>query len=192
MIRVFPVGAPTTLTNSYGEPRSGHPHAGNDLFADEGAPLLAVDDGMLRSGVDVQGGNIVNLYAADGARYYYAHLQAFAAPDGTPANSTGVLPPAPRQVRTGDVVGFLGRTGNAIRTQPHLHFEARPGNGPAIDPFPALAAAPRVQPNQSADPNARALRPGPLVTAVALGLVAASIWSYTNPGGVDRLVRRFG
>ena len=182
MIRVFPIAAPTTLTNSFGYARSGgRAHQGNDLFANEGSPLVAVDDGQIRSGVDPLGGNIVNLYGADGARHYYAHLSAFALPDGSATGST----PGPRTVRAGDVVGFLGHTGNAVGTQPHLHFETHPGNGAAVDPYPALVAAPRVTPNQR--PGAP---PSALVTALVVGLGAAAIWSLLNPLEARRLAER--
>lgn len=184
MIRIFPVAAPTTVANSFGEDRGGRPHQGNDLFSSLGSPLVAVDDGQLRSGTDPLGGNIVNLYATDGTRYYYAHLNAFAGPDGGQVG----FAPAPRQVRAGDVVGFLGKTGNAATTQPHLHFETHPGNGPAIDPFPTLVAAPRVPPNQQ--PGAPAAGPNPFLVALGIGLATTAIWSFVYPAEADALVAR--
>lgn len=189
MIRVFPVAAPTTISNDFGSGRSGgRGHAGNDLFADPDAPLVAVDDGELRSGVDPLGGNILNLYSDDGARYYYAHLSWFALPDGQMTNA----PPAPRRVRAGDVVGFLGRTGNAATTQHHLHFEEHPGRGAAIDPFPALDRAPRVEPNQQlGGASSRTGTDLSFARALVLASVGgALVWAAMNPSSARRVVRR--
>ena len=185
MIRVFPIAAPTFLTNSFGEARGARPHQGNDLFAEEGAPLVAVDDGLLRSGTDPLGGNIANLYASDGTRYYYAHLLAFADQNGSP----GPFAPPPRQVRAGDTIGFVGRTGNAQGTQPHLHFEEHPGNGPAVDPFPALERAPRVSAKRASAPSSV---PSNVIPAIALLLGIGTIvaWSVAYPRDAQALWRR--
>lgn len=188
MIRVFPIAAPSTLTNSFGEPRGGgRPHQGVDIFGNIGDPLVAVDDGELRAGVDPLGGNIVNLYARDGTRYYYAHLDTFAHPDKTSSPS----PTAPRQVRAGDIAGFLGKTGNAATTQPHLHFEAHPGNGPAVDPFPELVRAPRIdleRPSPAGSPDTgRTIR-----TVAGLALLAGVGWVLLYPNDARELGRRFG
>lgn len=181
MIRVFPVAAPTTLANSFNADRAGRLHQGDDLFATEGSPLVAVDDGELRSGTDPLGGNIVNLYSDDNARYYYAHLSWFADDAG---QFTGAVPPA-RRVRAGDVVGFLGRTGNAATTLPHLHFEAHPNHGAAVDPYPALIAAPRVDVTSGASPSR-----SPLTMVLALAAAGVGVWALVHPRASERAVRR--
>lgn len=136
-LRIFPVAGGAGFTNDWAEPRSGgRSHLGNDLFAPEGTPLLAVDDGEIRFGTDPLGGNIANLYANDGTRYYYAHLIGF---EG-----------GRRMVRAGDVIGYLGRTGNAVGTSPHVHFEVHPGGGAAVNPYSPLMVSrrlPRLQPS---------------------------------------------
>ena len=188
MIRIFPVAAPASFSNDFNEGRSGgRLHAGNDIFGERGAPLVAVDDGQLRSGRDPLGGNIVNLYATDGTRYYYAHLDAFT--DGT---ATLLEPPAPRMVRAGEIVGFLGNTGNAANTPSHVHFEVHPGNGSAVNPFPQLQSAPRMN-----DPRATpsSFRPSPrnvLMTAGALALLGLGAWALLYPDDTQALVRRLG
>jgi murein DD-endopeptidase MepM/ murein hydrolase activator NlpD len=103
----------------------GTKHLGTDIFAAAGTPVVAVDAGMVRYGTDPLGGNVANLTALDGTRYYYAHLSSFEGGN--------------RAVGPGDVLGYVGNTGNAASTSPHLHFEAHPGGGDAIDPFPMLA-----------------------------------------------------
>jgi len=170
-LRIFPVAAPTTFTNDFAAPRSGgRTHEGNDLFAGEGAPLVAVDDGEVRFGTDPLGGNVANLRAPDGTRYYYAHLSAY----------SGVN----RTVRAGEVIGYMGHTGNAANTPTHLHFEVHPSGGPAVNPYPLLAAAPRTDTATSK----KGLSPLPaLLIAAALGLGA---WAYMNPAAARGLARR--
>lgn len=187
MLRIFPVAAPTSFTSSFAAPRSGErSHEGNDLFADRGSPLVAVDDGQVRSGRDPLGGNILNLYGADGTRYYYAHLDAFT--DGT---ATLTVPPAPRMVHAGDIVGFLGNTGNAVATPPHVHFEIHPGNGPAIDPYPILRNAPRIDDHRAASSAAPSAHKA-LLTVGAVALISMGAWALLYPNNAQAFVRRLG
>lgn len=130
---VFPVGDPHTFGSSFGAPRMTgtsyeHWHQGNDIFAPAGTPLFACERGVIvRVGTDVLGGTKLWLSGQSGTRYYYAHLAGYA-----PGIAEGVL------VEAGDLVGYVGDTGNARGTPPHLHFEIHPGGGPAIDPYPIL------------------------------------------------------
>ena len=188
MIRIFPVAAPTTVSNDFGVARAagGRGHEGNDLFANEGSPLVAVDDGELRSGFDPLGGNILNLRSShDGVRYYYAHLSWFA----DAAGNALTAPPPPRIVRVGDLIGFLGRIGNAATTLAHVHFEEHPCGGRcATDPFPNLFRAPRVAPNQrftSTRPSDDLLR-----TLAIVALAGTSAWALLNQQQAAQLVRR--
>ena len=129
-------------------------HDGVDVFAPEGTPLLAVDDGVASFGQDPIGGSVVNLRAADGTRYYYAHLARF---EG-----------GSRPVRAGELIGYVGRTGNAANTPPHVHFEVRPGGGAPVDPFPLLRGAPVVQ-RRSITTAAPSPLPGLLLAAGLAG-----------------------
>ncbi len=130
---VFPVGGPHSYSDTFGAPRMfgtayAHLHEGTDIFAASGTPLLAVERGVLiRVGSDTLGGTKLWLVGASGTRYYYAHLSAFAegVADG-------------KVVAAGDVVGFVGNTGNAATTPAHLHFEVHPNGGPAVNPYPLL------------------------------------------------------
>ena len=187
-LRIFPIAAPASFTSSFANARSGgRTHEGNDLFAERGSPLVAVDDGEVRSGRDPLGGNVLNLYATDGARYYYAHLDAF-----TDGAATLTDPPARRMVRAGEIVGFLGNTGNAIATAPHVHFEIHPGNGPAVDPFPALQGAPRMEdPRVTPTPTPVSPR-SVLVTVSAALLLGLGAWALLYPNDAQALVRRVG
>lgn len=128
MLRAFPVdlGAAPRFSDDYGKPRAGRrTHAGIDIFAPEGAAVLAVDDGRVRFDVNELGGNVAYVRASDGASYYYAHLSRY---EG-----------AARAVRAGDVIAYVGHTGNALHTEPHLHFEIHPtASHDTVDPFPEL------------------------------------------------------
>ena len=130
---VFPVGGPHSYSDTFGAPRMfgtqyAHLHEGTDIFAASGTPLLACERGVLvKIGSDVLGGTKLWLKGASGTYYYYAHLSAFA---------EGVVENKP--VQAGEVVGFVGNTGNALTTPAHLHFEVHPQGGPAVNPYPLL------------------------------------------------------
>ena len=96
-------------------------HQGNDIAAPTGAPIVAPFDGNAVASSSELGGLQVKIYG-HGGYVYNAHLSAY-----------GKL----GSVRTGDVVGYVGSTGNA--TAPHDHFEWHPGDGGAVDPFTYLA-----------------------------------------------------
>ncbi|WP_284351552.1 M23 family metallopeptidase [Roseisolibacter agri] len=99
-------------------------HEGIDIFAPRGTPVLAGSDGVAWAGENRLGGTVVFLRdTRRGQSLYYAHLDRHAVATGA-------------RVRTGDTLGFVGNTGNARTTAPHLHFGVyRRGEG-AIDPYP--------------------------------------------------------
>jgi murein DD-endopeptidase MepM/ murein hydrolase activator NlpD len=139
---VFPVYGPASYTNTFGAPRAvvGW-HHGEDIFAPMGAPVLAVARGTVFSvGWNDIGGNRLWLRDTQGNEFYYAHLSAF---------STLAINGA--QVQAGDVLGFVGNTGDAETTPPHLHFEIHPvgylslGYDGVIDPNPWLNSWRRLQ-----------------------------------------------
>lgn len=128
---VFPVLGDASFVDDYGAPRAGTGwHHGNDVFAATGTPLVAVADGRLsRVGWNTLGGNRLWLTDDAGNAFYYAHLSAYA-----PAAVEGA------RVRAGQVIGFVGNTGQAITTPPHLHFEIHPAAGDSVNPYPYLVA----------------------------------------------------
>lgn len=99
-----------------------HLHQGLDMFAPVGTPLVATADGFISQKVNSPSASGLGLEITDarGTQFFYAHLSAFA-----PGMEVGV------QVHTGQVVGFVGDTGNARGTIPHLHFEYQPRGVPA-------------------------------------------------------------
>lgn len=132
---VFPVGEPYSFIDSWGYPRMTgteyeHGHQGTDIMAPFGTPLYATERGVIsRVGNDVLGGQKLWLKGESGTYYYYAHLQAFV--EGVVEGTV---------VQAGDVIGFVGDTGNASGGAPHLHFQVHPGGGEAVNPFGLLRA----------------------------------------------------
>ena len=129
----FPVPATCKFWDTWGAPRSGgRKHEGVDISAASGTAIFAVQDGRItRRQADYPGsraGNAIWLTAASGTYYFYGHLNWF-------AKGVGVGSP----VRAGDVIGYVGSTGNA--TIPHLHLEIHPGGGGPVNPYLILRAA---------------------------------------------------
>ena len=140
---VFPVYGPSSFTDTFRPPRAGVGwHHGEDIFAPLGAPLLAaVADGTVFSvGWNDRGGYRLWLRDRQGNQFYYAHLSAFSplAVDGN-------------EVKAGDVIGFVGNTGDAQTTPYHLHFEIHPvgllplGYDGVVNAFPYLSAWRRLE-----------------------------------------------
>lgn len=120
-----PVAGPHSFHDDFGAARAGgQRHAGNDVFAKAGTPVVAPVSGVVEHRVGPVGGNAFYLNGDDLVRYYGAHLARF---------MTGV-----GRVARGTVVGLVGNTGDAAHTASHLHFEIHPGGGPAVDPYPTL------------------------------------------------------
>ena len=127
---VFPVYGDVRCADDWGGARQIGPHQGNDCFAPFGSPVLAVADGRLnRVGTLPISGNRLWLKTDRGDAFFYAHLSAFA-----PEAVSG------RRVKAGTLLGFVGNTGDAEPTPPHVHFEVHPGDGDAIDPHAILTA----------------------------------------------------
>ncbi len=148
---VFPVGGRTSIGGDFGSFRADTgAHQGNDLFADFGTPVVAVADGTLANvGTLPISGNRLWVYADSGDQFFYAHLSAFA-----PAAVND------RHVEKGTILGYVGNTGDAEPTPPHLHFEIHPNGGDAVDPRSFLLA---WQKRSGAALRDTAERPGALV-----------------------------
>jgi peptidoglycan LD-endopeptidase LytH len=99
-------------------------HQGVDIFVQRLTPVLAVTSGRAKPGQDALGGNTVWLNTP-GTSYYYAHLDRVAVRDDQP-------------VKAGDVLGYVGNTGNARNVASHLHFGVYRWGKEPIDPLPLL------------------------------------------------------
>lgn len=123
---------PRDLANSWGDPRDGgvRKHKGIDIFAPKGTAVVAVTSGIITYiGDQPKGGQCLWLTSEDGASFYYAHLDRWA-----PGLFEGM------EVRSGDLLGYVGNTGNARTTPPHLHFGVNQ-NDEMVNPYPILTKA---------------------------------------------------
>ena len=124
---VCPTGdAAVGFGDTWGAPRSGgRRHEGVDMIGPRGTPILAIVDGRAISGERELGGHTIHFVGADGNNYFYGHLDGY-----------GLL----GDVNAGDIIGYMGDTGNARTSTPHLHFEIHPGGGAAVNPYPTVRA----------------------------------------------------
>ena len=165
---VCPTGsAPAPFADTWGAPRSGgRRHQGVDMIGTRGIPVLAVVDGVAEARQNILGGTTIWLTGVDGNGYYYAHLDGYL--------KLG-------SVTAGTPIGILGQTGNAQFSIPHLHFEVHPGEGPAVNPYPTVAASLSI-----------VLMVGALDDGLAAVLGATEIANLTRlSGGASRDTWRF-
>jgi murein DD-endopeptidase MepM/ murein hydrolase activator NlpD len=128
----FPVAGEATYRDDWWEARFGPPfhlHEGTDIFAARGTPVRAPFAGVVRFEDSGLGGKGAYVTVPDGTYYYMAHLDSF-----SPKFRSGSA------VKQGDVVGFVGDSGNAAGGSPHVHFEIHPRGGAAVNPKPILDA----------------------------------------------------
>jgi murein DD-endopeptidase MepM/ murein hydrolase activator NlpD len=126
------------LDDNFGHPRDGgrRRHRGIDIFAPRGREIVSVADGYVSFvGTQPKGGLCVWVVNEDGYSFYYAHLDSFA-----PGLAEGM------EIRRGDLLGYVGNTGNARGTSPHLHFAVLKDDE-ALNPYPLLTL-----PTQRAEP----------------------------------------
>ena len=164
---VFPILGPTAFVDSFGAPRATVSwHHGDDIFAPTGAPILAVASGTLFSvGWNDIGGRRFWLRDRQGNEFYYAHLSAF-----SPLATEGA------RVAAGEVIGYVGTTGDAEGTPAHLHFEIHPvsmldlGYDGAVNPTGYLESWRRLTDLSEggvSGPAGYAPRPGAILLAVS-------------------------
>jgi murein DD-endopeptidase MepM/ murein hydrolase activator NlpD len=120
----------SAIRDSWGAPRDrGRRHQGIDIFAKRGSPVRSTTDGLIvRIGQNRLGGNVVWIMGPGRQTHYYAHLSDFGAFE------------VGDRVRAGDIIGYVGDTGNARGTPHHLHYGVYEFGGAAINPFPLMTA----------------------------------------------------
>jgi len=135
------------IANTWHAPRgTDRIHEGQDIFAPKGTPILSATPGYIyKVGENNLGGQTVSVIGAGGRVYYYAHLDAYA-----PAIEVG------DPVTTKTVLGYVGTTGNALGTPPHLHFGVYSSSG-AINPLPLITdrTAPVLSKTKPNEPNTK-------------------------------------
>jgi len=126
---VCPVSGPRSFTDSWGAPRpGGRSHQGTDVLAPYGAPVVAVISGVIQTNYSANGGLSLYLRGVDGTQYFYAHNSRNVAVDG-------------QRVATGQLIGYVGNSGDARGGPPHVHFERHPGGGRPVNPYPFVLNA---------------------------------------------------
>jgi len=153
---VFPVVGGASFSDDFGGPRADTGfHQGIDLFAPAGTPVVAVHDGTLFNvGWNRLGGWRLWLDDGQGNLFYYAHLSAYATESFAGA-----------RVRAGQVIGFVGHTGDAQGTPSHLHFEIHPAAGWAVPPIAYVTAWRGATPGATLAPLSAAT-PAPVAAPV--------------------------
>ncbi|NNU43324.1 M23 family metallopeptidase [Ramlibacter sp. B156] len=131
--------ARTALSDNYEQSRGSRRHEAIDIMAPMGTPVVAVDDGRIAKLFTSKAGGLT-IYQFDPKAqlaYYYAHLQRYA--DNLREG---------QDVRRGDLIGYVGVSGNSAANAPHLHFAVfklgtppKWWQGEAVNPYPALAVA---------------------------------------------------
>ena len=133
-VLVFPVtGKKAKVGSFWGDVREGgvRKHEGIDIFAKKGTPVVAICDGVAFVGNGGKGGNYVWLRSENFSfTVYYAHLDKHSVYHG-------------QFVKKGDIIGTVGKTGNARFTPPHLHFGIYTWTG-AVNPLPYVKNSPKV------------------------------------------------
>ncbi len=121
---VCPIRGIVSFIDSWGYPRHQGAHKGVDLMAARGVPNVAVVSGNVTFKEGGTSGMGAYLRGDDGHLYYYFHLSGY---EG-----------GPRHVAQGEVIGYVGNTGDARYTATHTHFEIHPGGGAAVNPYPSV------------------------------------------------------
>ncbi len=120
--------SPARLINSWGNRRGGgRRHQGIDIMAPRGTPIRSTTEGIIETkGMRGLGGLVVTVIGPGGYRHYYAHLEDVA------AQVIG------EWVHAGEIIGYVGNSGNAAASSPHLHYGVYTPGGKAVNPYPYL------------------------------------------------------
>jgi hypothetical protein len=148
---VFPVVGHVHYENDFGDPRGQGSHQGNDVVAAWKAPAVAAEAGKIRIWTSsARAGCMLYLYGKSGTTYLYIHLNNDLGPkndnEGGCKQGVAFAPGLEdgQSVRAGQLIGYVGDSGDADGIAHHLHFEVHPGDGGAVSPFPYLRRAERL------------------------------------------------
>jgi murein DD-endopeptidase MepM/ murein hydrolase activator NlpD len=134
--------APARLVNTWGADRDGgRRHQGIDIFAPRGTPVRSATEGIIETkGMRGLGGLVVIVIGPGGYRHYYAHLEDVA------AQAVG------EWVHAGEIIGYVGNSGNAAVSSPHLHYGIYTPAGRPVNPYTFLRGGASFQFYQQAAP----------------------------------------
>jgi murein DD-endopeptidase MepM/ murein hydrolase activator NlpD len=133
--RILPVPVdgitPVRLVNTWGAARDGgRRHQGIDILAPRGTPIRSTTEGVIENkGMRGLGGLVVTIIGPGGYRHYYAHLEDVG------AQAVG------EWVHAGEIIGYVGNSGNAAVSTPHLHYGIYTPAGKAVNPYTFLSGS---------------------------------------------------
>lgn len=173
---VFPIVGPVAFQNDFGDPRWQGSHEGTDIMAPRRTIAVAAEPGKIKLWTSsASAGCMLYLYGKSGTTYLYIHLNN----DLTKGNDNrGACVPGVAywkglrdgaSVAAGQPVGYVGNSGDADSTAPHLHFEVHPNDGGAVNPYPYLKISER------------------LIFAVSPGTVTLTVTGTVTKATPDRL-----
>ena len=145
---IFPILGATSYTNDFGAPRPSGGHQGNDIMAAKRTPVVAVESGRaVKYTRSSNAGCMLYLYGKSGTTYMYIHLNNDRTlrndNRGGCRNRVAYAPRLERRqwVKAGQLIGYVGDSGDANGIASHLHFEVHPNGGRAVSPYRHLRAA---------------------------------------------------
>ena len=150
---VFPIVGNASYEDDFGDPRGQGSHEGNDMMAPWKSSVVAVEAGRIKIWTSSsRAGCMLYLYGKSGTTYLYIHLNndlaKYRNDNRRRRASQGVsyapgLEDGAQDVAAGELIGFVGDSGDADGTDPHLHFELHPGDGAARCRRTVISARPR-------------------------------------------------
>jgi murein DD-endopeptidase MepM/ murein hydrolase activator NlpD len=145
---IFPVVGTTSYSDDFGAPRAGGAHQGIDILAARRAPAVAVEAGTVKFWTtSANAGCMLYLHGASGTTYLYIHLNNdLTMHNDNRGSCVAGISYAPglkdgARVAAGQLIGYVGDSGDANGIHPHLHFEVHPNDGAAVDGYPYLRKA---------------------------------------------------
>lgn len=175
---LFPVVGGAHYTDDFGDPRGGRTHEGNDLLAPCGTPVIAVVAGTMQLDYGDRSGWMVTL---TGKNSWYRYIHMGVVGDEKSAIATGLKNGS--VVKEGQVISYVGKTGDAAGGPCHLHFELHFGTS-VVSPYATLQAATILQP----DPANPAMV-GAATSSVTLTIKGKIVWAVSS-GTSGRLLIR--
>lgn len=187
---IFPVLGGASYSNDFGNARSGgRTHEGNDLFAPKLTKLVAVVDGTVQYVAYPEPSWGYGIFLNDEAGYQYRYLHvnndAPGTDDGVGGGMNAYAPnvESGANVLAGQIIGYVGDSGNAEQTSPHLHFEIRRPDGNPINPYESLQASTIIS-----NPEPAAVQDNEILPFGEVPIGSAIAYGDVDGDGTDELI----
>jgi Peptidase family M23 len=199
LVTALPVVGNVTYIDDFGAPRSQGPHEGNDLMSIRHQPAVAFEGGTVEKHFrTIRSTCMLYLHGFSGMTYVYIHLNNDAGPtnDNKAGCAEGAYAPGLKTgdtVKRGQLVGFVGDSGDADGIQPHLHFEIRRPGGAAIDPYRYLRRSVELlfpRPKPGAGDVSLTLKKARVVKSDASSITVRTKRVVLQPMGLSYLLTR--